>query len=247
MDVLTAIAASGMRARTETLDLLANNIANASTPGYKSDGESYDLFFGDSAWDGVNQNRPSNAEMPLIQKNWINYAQGTLLDTGNMGDLALTGSGFFAVQANSGVVYTRSGHFRVSKGGVLQTQEGYAIQGTDGKPIQVDANATFSIAKTGQVMQNGAAVGVLAVLSPDSQDGMIKRGGAYLVAADSTKMLPSTDAEVLQGKVESSNVEATQASVQLVGMLRQFEVMQRAMRIAGEMGKQAVEQVAKVG
>src|SRR5690348_8870627 len=115
MEVLTAIAASGLRSRTETLDLIANNIANTGTAGYKADGESYDLYFGEDAWDGVNENRPANGEMPLIQKNWVNFAQGTLLDTGNMSDLALTSPGFLVVQTDGGPLYTRGGHFRISK------------------------------------------------------------------------------------------------------------------------------------
>jgi flagellar basal-body rod protein FlgF len=65
--------------------------------------------------------------------------------------------------------------------------------------------------------------------------------------SSSGKVSPAANIEVVQGKVESSNVEATQAAVKLVGVLRQFEMLQRAVRIAGDMGKQAVEQVAKVG
>src|ERR1700751_545019 len=119
MEIITALAASGMRARTESLDLIANNIANSATPGYKADGESYELYFGESAWDGVNANRPAAGEMPLVQTSWTNYAQGTLLPTGSPGDLAISGVGFFAVQGKTTPLYTRNGHFRVTKQGTL--------------------------------------------------------------------------------------------------------------------------------
>ena len=247
MEALTAIAASGMRSRTETLDLLANNIANAATPGFKEDGESYNLFFGDSAWQGVNENRPANPEMPLIQKNWVNFTQGTLLETGNTGDLALTTPGFFVVQSADGTpLYTRSGHFRVSSKGLLQTQEGYQVQGSDGKPVQIDPSKPFTVSSSGQISQGKLAAGNLQIVNVDSLDNLTKHGGPYFALSASGKTAPAQNAEVAQGKIEGANVEATQSAVKLVGVLRQFEMMQRAVRIASEMGKEAIEQVAKV-
>lgn len=247
MEALTAMAASGLRSRTETLDLIANNIANTGTAGYKTDGESYDLYFGDDAWEGVNENRPPDGEMPLIRSNWVNFAQGTLLPTGNMSDLGLTSPGFFAVQTESRKLYTRGGHFRISKKGALETAEGYELLATSGKPLQLDASKPFTISTSGQVMQEGVAKGLISVVDVDSVDNLIKHGGTYFMLASSGKMSPAANAEVVQGKVESSNVEATQSAVKLVGVLRQFEMLQRAVRVASDMGKQAVEQVAKVG
>ncbi|MBV9085786.1 MAG: flagellar hook-basal body protein [Acidobacteriaceae bacterium] len=247
MEALTAIAASGMRSRTETLDLLANNIANAATPGFKEDGESYNLFFGDSAWQGVNENRPANPEMPLIQKNWVNFAQGTISETGNASDLALTTPGFFVVQSADGTpLYTRSGHFRISSTGVLQTQEGYQVQGTDGKPVQLDPAKTFTVSSSGQISQANVAVANIQVVNVDSLENLIKHGGPYFALAPSGKTAPAANTEVVQGKLEQANVEPTHSAVKLVGVLRQFEMMQRAIRIASEMGKEAVEQVAKI-
>ena len=247
MEALTAIAASGMRSRTETLDLVANNIANTGTAGYKADGESYDLYFGENAWDGVNENRPSNGEMPLIQRNWVNFGQGTLLDTGNATDLALTTPGFFVVQTANGPLYTRGGHFRMSTKGTLQTPEGYEVQAVGGKPLQLDPSKPFTVSSTGQVAQGATAAGTLQIVDVDSVDNLIKHGGTCFLLSPLGKISPAANVSVVQGKVESSNVEATQSAVKLVGVLRQFEVLQRAVHIASDMGKQAVEQVAKVG
>src|SRR5215467_721453 len=103
MDSLTAIAASGLRARMESLDLLANNIANASTGGYKADREFYSLY--------AEADNP--ATMPLIQKPYTDLSQGVLETTGNTLDFAISGKGFFAVQGPRGPMYTRNGNFRV--------------------------------------------------------------------------------------------------------------------------------------
>src|SRR3954447_13601840 len=86
MDSMTAIAASGLRARMESLDLLANNMANASTGGYKADREFYSLYVAPEA----SGNEPSST-MPLIERPWVDHAQGLLHNTGNPLDLALSG------------------------------------------------------------------------------------------------------------------------------------------------------------
>lgn len=247
MDPITAIAASGMRSRTETLDALANNIANAGTAGYKADSESYDLYFGQDAWDAYDENRPMGAEMPLVQRDWTNFSQGTLVNTGNMGDAALSSDGFFVVQTPSGPLYTRAGHFRVGKSGKLETNDGYTVQAVGGKAIQLDPTKPFTIGTSGEVLQDKAPVGQLQILTVDTVDNLTKRGGTYFMLSPAAKTSPAKDTEVLQGKIEASNVEPTQAAVKLVGVLRQFEALQKAVRIATDMGKEAVEQVAKVG
>jgi flagellar basal-body rod protein FlgF len=247
MDALTAIAASGMRSRTETLELVANNLANASTPGYKADGESYDLYFGESAWQGYLEDRPNAAEMPMVERNWSDFSQGTLLTTGNMSDLALAMPGFFVVQTSAGPLYTRSGHFHVSKKGILETREGYPVLAQSGRTIHLDPDKPFLISSSGEVSQGGSPVGDLQILNVDQVDTLTKRGGTYFAVSSAAKSAPAKDAQVVQGKIESSNVESSATAVKLVGVLRQFEMMQRAVRIAGEMGRQAVEQVAKVG
>lgn len=247
MDALTAIAASGMRSRTESLELLANNLANTSTPGYKADGESYNLYFGESAWEGYLQDRPNAGEMPIVERNWSDLSQGTLLPTGNMSDLALATPGFFVVRTSAGPLYTRSGHFRISKKGMLETREGYSVLGSGGQPIHLDPSKPFVISGAGQISQDGSPAGELQILDVDQVDALTKRGGTYFALSGAAKTSPAKDAEVVQGKIESSNVDSGSAAVKLVGVLRQFEMMQRAVRIAGEMGRQAVEQVAKVG
>jgi flagellar basal-body rod protein FlgF len=246
MDSLNAIAASGMRSRTETLEVLANNFANTSTAGYKADGESYNLYFGDSAWGGYLENRPTAGEMPIVERNWSDLSQGTLLDTGNLNDLALAGSGFFVAETSSGPLYTRGGHVQVSKKGILETREGYPLLSATGQPIRLDPGKPFVISGSGQISQAGSPVAVLQVMDVQTVDALTKRGGTYFALSASAKTTAVQDPQVLQGKVESSNVDPSYAAVKLVGVLRQFEMMQRAVRIAGDMGKQSVEQVAKV-
>src|SRR5689334_21559633 len=116
MDSLTAIAASGLRSRMESLEMLANNVANASSGGYKSDREFYSLYVAPEAAVAEPQ-----ATMPVIERPWTDFSQGLLSSTGNPLDLALTGKGFFSVDGPSGPLYTRNGSFRLAADGKLTT------------------------------------------------------------------------------------------------------------------------------
>ena len=246
MDSLIATAASGMRSRTETLDLLANNIANSGTAGYKADEESYNLYFGKNAWEGYDEGRPPGAEMPVVQRNWTDFSQGSLVPTGSSTDVALESTGFFVVNTPSGPLYTRNGHFTVAKSGQLETQEGYAVSGSNGKPILLDPNRDVTITPAGEVQQNGAVVAQLAIMDGAKLDAIEKRGAGYFRFSPDTKLQAATSPHVAQGKLEMSNVTPAYSAVKLVNVMRSFEMLQRAVTMASDMDRRVIEEVAKV-
>src|ERR1700759_4811300 len=106
MDPLLISAAGGMKSRMDALDMLANNIANASTAGYKADREFYGLY---------------QQQLPELQTQWTDFSQGALTQTGNPLNLALSGKGMFALNSPNGTVFTRTGDFRISKANELET------------------------------------------------------------------------------------------------------------------------------
>jgi flagellar basal body rod protein FlgG len=176
MDQVSVTAASGLQSRMEALDMVANNLANTTTGGFKLDREFYSLFTA-----AENEDDEASTKLPLIQKQWTDFSQGVLAPTGNPLDLALSGKGFFAVNGPKGPLYTRNGSFQLSP--------------------------------TGQLTTSAAA-------------------------ADTT---------VLQGKTENSNVAPAESAVRLVGLMRQFEMLQKAITITSDMNKQALTEVARVG
>ena len=243
MDPLTAAAASGMRARMEALDLLANNIANAATAGFKSDRESYNVYLADVARGGATDPEV----LPVVERNWTDFTQGTVTATGNPLDLALTGPGFFSVEAGEGTLYTRNGNFRLSPKGRLETKEGYAVLGQKGKPIVVDAAKQVDISPEGIIRQDGAEVNRLAVVDFAKSDQLSKRGGTYFQLLDKDlKASAAPEAGIAQGRLEASNVGTAESAVRLVSVMRQFEMLQRAMALGGEMNKKAFDEVARV-
>lgn len=240
MDPLLISAASGMNARMESLDMLANNIANKSTVAFKSDRELNNLF---------------ESQYPLVQRQWTDYSQGTLTASGNPLDASLAGEGFFAVNTSTGVLYTRNGEFQISKSSQpqnsnqLQTKEGYTLRNTrdQGKPIVVDPAQPIDIDTSGVVRQQGQEIGQIEVdLIEDPQTALKKTGTSYYALQSTSTPKPASGTEVRQGTLEQSNVPDSDQAVRLVSIMRQFEMLQRAMVVGTNMDKEAIEQVARV-
>jgi flagellar basal-body rod protein FlgF len=246
MDPITAVAASGMRARMESLDLLANNVANASTGGYKADREFYSLYVApeSTAADGED---PAQT-MPVIQRQWSDLSQGVLQSTGNSLDVALSGKGFFAVKGPGGQLYTRNGSFHLAADGKLVTSDGYAVQSVGAAPLTLSNSGAIEISRDGTVRQDNNVIGQLAIVDFTSTADLSKQGSNYFRTAGPPPA-PSASAGVTveQGKLEASNSGTADAAVRLVGIMRQFEMLQKAVTLGADMSKQAIEQVAKVG
>jgi len=241
MDQLTATAASGMRSRLEALDLLANNISNAGTAGYKSDQEFYNLY--------TSADAETQTTLPDVQRNWTDFSQGMVKDTGNPLDVALSGHGFLTADSPGGPLYTRNGSLRMSTAGVLETADGYPLRAnTPSGHIQARLGAgDLQIQKDGSVIQDGQSLGTLALTDWTKPEVLEKQGGTYFRLMDSSlKPEAAKGVEVLQGKLESSNAGPAEAAVRLVGVLRQFEMLQKAVSLGAEMNRKAVEDVARV-
>jgi flagellar basal body rod protein FlgG len=230
----------------ESLDLLANNVANASTGGYKADREFYSLYVAPEAQDA--QDSGSSATMPVIEKPWIDLAQGVLTSTGNALDVALNGRGFLSVAGPNGPLYTRNGSLHLAADGTLVTADGYPLRSAAGGPLTAQSSLPIDISNDGTVEQNGQPIGQLDIADFTSTAGLTKQGGNYFRMADpSVKPVPPSGTSVEQGKLEASNTGAAESAVRLVGIMRQFEMLQKAVLIGNDMSKQAIEQVAKVG
>jgi len=238
---MTAMAASGLRSRMESLDLLANNVANASTGGYKADREFYSLYLSPEAADSGQA-----ATMPVIEKPWIDLAQGVIQTTGSSLDLALSGKGFFAVQAPNGPLYTRNGSFHLAADGQMVTADGYPVNTVDGAVMRLQTSGKIEIAGDGTVTQDGQAVGQLQVVDFPGGAGLAKQGDSYFRSAGASPAAPASGTTIEQGKLEASNTGTAQSAVRLINLMRQFEMLQKAASTALDMSKEAVEQVAKV-
>jgi flagellar basal-body rod protein FlgF len=243
MDQISILAASGMRSSMQSLDLLANNIANSSTSGYKGDSEFHTVFTSEAA-EADGGELP--VTLPMIQRRWTDFTQGLLEPTNNVMDFGLSGKGFFVVKGPSGPLYTRNGNFRMSPNGAVVTSDGYPLLDPDGQPLKTDPSLPLKVAMDGSVSQNGQAIGQVHLVDFKESSALSKQGSNYYQNISGQPPVDATDAQVYQGKVEASNVSAAHGAVRLVNVTRQFEMMQKAISIANDMNRQAIEQVAKV-
>jgi len=240
MDDLTIAAASGLRSRMQSLDLLANNLANTATSGFKRDQEFYSLFSTSEA-DG-----PASS-LPVIERQWTDFSQGTLTATGNSMDVALNGKGFFVVNGPTGPLYTRNGNLKETATGELTVADGFPLQNVDGQTISLSPGKPFEISTDGTVHQNGQALGQIKVVDFANTSSLVKVGSTCFRNTDAQVKPAAVATEVQQGKLEGSNVPVAEAAMQLVGVMRQFEMLQKAVGISNDMDTKSIQEVARVG
>ena len=257
MDLLSSAAAAGLRSRSEALEMLANNIANAQTTGFKIDRELYSKYQSDEAF-GAQTGAHEPSLLTDIDNHWTDFAQGPLQVTGNAFDLALEGKGFFVVEGPGGDanrLMTRDGHFRLSSAGRLETTDGYAVLGFRpgprpgarvAEPITLDPRASLDVGRDGSIRQNGAVVAQLLLTEPGDPQLLPKRSGNYFSLDPRYLEQAPRGTDVQQGKLEGANFSPAEAAVRLVNVMRQFETMQRALQLGGEMSRRAIEDVARV-
>src|SRR4051812_25479882 len=218
------IAAAGMVAEMVRQDQIANDLANAATPGYKSD-RSQQRSFSDLLLQNTKTGETVGklGQGPLITNQATDLNPEALRSTAEPLDLAIAGPGYFGVQTGDGVRYTRDGSFKAAADGTLTDQLGNTVLGADRKPVKVSADGTIDTAKVG----NFALTGVK------------KQGDSYFTgtAAGAGK------GEVQSGYLEGSGVEAGRTMVDMMASLRAFEAGQKAIQTIDGTLQQAAGQV----
>lgn len=242
------IAATGMQTQKNRMDVVTNNLANASTTGYKEDNLITRSFqdmlierMDDPAIVGRSSEVGTLNNGTHIDEIMTSFAGGSLGETNEKTDLALLGDGFFAVQTPDGERYTRAGNFSISAGGYLTTAEGYAVLGQNG-PIQV-GSASFTVGSNGAVNSVRGTDQIRVVSFADNQG--LRKEGSNLYSNFSTTMSGTADAQVRQGYLEHSNVDLTTQVTDMITIQRNYELNQRVVRIMDERLGRAVNDIAK--
>jgi flagellar basal body rod protein FlgG len=242
MDALSISAASGMKARIESLEMLANNLANQASPGYKTDREFYSLYIAPEALESLDASvAPTPPTVPVIERHWTDFAQGALTATGNPLHVALSGRGFFRVAGTEGNLYTRNGSFRLSPAGRLETHDGFPVLSRDGREINLNPSRAVDISQTGELRQDGALIAQLGVVEINQPSALVKQAGTYFQFQDSTAGTKPAEASIHQGHLEQSNQSPAEGAVRLIAVMRQFEALTKAIQIGGEMNRRADE------
>ncbi len=245
MDPLTISAAAGMRARIESLDILANNIANLSTSGFKADRDAFLPWLSEDAARAELQ--PTDS--PFLARHWTDQSQGPLSRSGEPLDFAIQGPGFFQVQTQSGPRWTRNGGFQINRSGKLQSRDGslVKVRPVSGDDYQLNPAIPVEVNANGSIHQAGAAVGTIEIVDFDNPADLQKQGASYFrMDVSGAGPRPANGFELKQGYVEAANASAAESSIRLVSVMRQFEALQKAAAIGADMNRRAVEEVARV-
>lgn len=238
-------AGTALVSRMQELDTIANNLANASTIGYRAQKEVFSAVLAEQNAAGKSElNRAINS-YGVLGNTSLDLSQGALQKTGNELDLAIQGPGYFVVQTANGQVYTRNGSLQVSGKGQLVTSSGDPVLGDNGNITMVPG--PVSVGPDGTISSNGAVSGKLKIVEFPPGTQLTSAGNTYYHAPDGTAQTSSTS-EVRQGVLESSNVNPIMGMVQLVNAQRSAEMMQRALAMFNsEMDKTATQDLPKVG
>ena len=245
MDNLSIAAVSGLRSRMVSLDMLANNLANSATTGFKSDREYYGLYASEASEAAIEN---GGTTLPTVEKQWTDFSPGTLQTTGNPLDVAIPTKGFFALNGPSGTLYTRNGSFKILPSGELGSSDNLPVRSTGGGTIQVGGGKQITITPDGDVQQDGQIAGRLAVVDFKSTLPLQKAGTTNFQNTDAGNTAQQvTNPGLQQGKLEGSNVPVADAAMRLVGVMRQFEMLQKAIGISSEMDTKSIQEVARPG
>lgn len=227
MDLGLYIAASGMVAEQARQDQLANDLANASTPGYKAD-QSSQHSFGEILLSNTASGQPIGSLAIGVQsgRSFTDLAPAGLHETGAPLDFAIEGEGFFAVRTAQGVRYTRDGQFTVSARGLLSDSFGNEVLGPGGAPVKVSSGGQIAASQ----------VGVFKV------QGVVKQGENLFAGTQAGR----ASGTVRQGALEESSVDPVTTMVEMMASLRTFQSGQQAIQAINETLGAASTQVGLV-
>jgi flagellar basal-body rod protein FlgF len=251
MDSGIYAAYTGLLARTQALDIAANNLANAGTAGFRAQ---RDYFSGVLAG-GTDQDSETASQVGqsvngfgVLGGNRLDLGQGEMRATGNPLDLGLEGQGFFAIKTTNGVRYTRDGAFSRSATGVLQTAQGEPVLDPNQKPITIPTGAIY-VSPDGSISvstSDGSVIVGQVGAFDFAEKSALTAEGANRFSANGAKPLPAT-ASIEQGSVEGANEDAVHGTMQLVLVQRQAEMMQKTLSVFNnDFDKTASEDLPRV-
>jgi flagellar basal-body rod protein FlgF len=219
-------ACAGLKAQTQALEVIANNLANINTSGYRAQQPLFRSLLASSSGELSDPLNRAINDFSVLGGSRTDLTTATLERTGNSLDLAIEGGGFFAIQTPAGTLYTRNGGFQVSPDGHLTTGAGDFVLGEQGPVTLPSGDISFS--PDGTISAGGAVAGKLRVMEflPDSNPEAV--GKSYYAAPQNAVRI-AANSYVRQGMLESSNVNPVLAVVDLLMVQRQAEMLERAM------------------
>jgi len=226
---------SGAVAQEIRLASIANNLANAQTPGYKSSKPIFEAVLSTVVTDTENPDT-----YVAVYDSHIDFSNAPLIQSGGKLDLALEGNGFFVIDTPNGPMYTRNGQFTLDAEKRLVTLSGNAVQG-DGGAITIDGNEVI-VENDGSIFVDGASAGRIIVRDFQDKSYLRAAGKGYFVNSEPTNVeVEAADFAVKQGAYEASNVEVIKEMVDIIATMRAYESYTKLQQSHGDMNAKLLE------
>lgn len=251
---------SGMLNEQNRMDIMTNNLANFDTTGFKKEGATSQAFdtllalkIKDTSEGGSGANvKPLGFVDPGVKigENYTDFSEGSLKETGNTYDLALTDQGFFSVEftnknGETSTMYTRDGNFTLTKEGTLVNENGDFVLSNSGAHIRLNPLIPADIRENGAIYQNDRLVATIGVTDFENYDYLERYGENYFTALDGATTKAST-AKVYSGYLEQSNVSIVTEMVNMISIARAYESSQKLIQTYDDNLEITVNQLGKL-
>lgn len=230
--------AADMTARITRQDMLAENLANASTPGFKTQ-RLFMTLLKESVLSGgkVTDNRAYGI--------YTDFSPGPVDVTNRPLDFAINGEGFFAIETATGERYTRAGNFTLDEEGTLTTNRGDVVSGTSG-PITIESE-DFMVSAEGKVIVEGAEIGAIKIVTFRDPRALVRRGNYYASGGQPAVESEMIGTQVLQGALERANVSPIDEMVNMIAVHRGFETAQASIKMQDDGVKKLIDNAGNIG
>jgi flagellar basal-body rod protein FlgG len=256
------MAAAGALATERKLDLIANNLANINTAGFKRDIGQFryaapeDPVLLPENYEDIKDLPEVSVDGLTAEAFWMefrtvtDFSSGKFKKTGNTLDVAINGPGFFTIQTPEGLRYTRSGDFTINAEGVLTTKDGFPVMGTAGEiqlPVRTGQSGaeTVAIDSEGGVTVGTTSVGELQIVDFDDLSQLKKIGNSlFAVPETGPGFIEARDYSVSQGFLELSNVDSVKMMTEMIEVLRGYEAYQKVIQSIDKINQSAIREVS---
>ncbi len=247
MENAQLVGLSRQMALQRELDVVANNLANLGTAGFKNEQVKFSEYLMPVASaETFPKGRDRRLSYVEDRATWQDFSAGPVQITGNQFDLAVKGNAFFAVQTPEGVRYTRNGQFQLNTEGTLVTNEGHPVMSTSG-PVQfADTETSVTIGPDGTVSTDQGPRGRLLLTTFGNPQSLITEGSSMFRALEAGSELAPGQGGVQQFAVEQSNVKAVVETTRLVEITRAYSTLAQMMQRGDDLRRTAIERLGDV-
>ena len=239
MNISTAVATSRLIAQQHAMDVTASNLANLSTPGYKVAHVQFSDWLSRQASVAA---APGGETIAYTQDRatWRDRRTGALNQTGNPLDLAISGDGYFTVETPQGPRLTRAGRFNLTTDGTIADEAGHKLLDLNGRPIQLSTTDTrITIAADGALRGQTGQIAQIGIVRPQDPAQMQPEGGELFRADVPTEAVARP--AIVQGALESSNVEPVLETTRMMRELREFQFVSQLVQTEADRQQSAID------